>query len=105
MSSITGLGTASSLSIQTLVDMRNQLIDLQRQLGTGQRSDSYAGVGLDRGLTIGLRAHLSAVQGYQASITQVGVRLDLAQTALSQISSLAQTSKTTILTSEFALNG
>ncbi len=105
MSSISGIGTASSLSIQTLVDMRNQLIDLQRQLGTGQRSDTYAGVGLDRGLTVGLRAHLSAIQGYQSTITQVGVRLDLAQTSLTQLSSLSQTSKTTVLTSQFSLNG
>ena len=105
MSSITGLGMTSSLSIQTLVDMRNQLVDLQRQLGTGQKSDTYAGVGLDRGLAVGLRAHLSAIQGYQASITQVGVRLDLAQTALSQFSSIGQSAKTTVLTSQFALNG
>ena len=105
MGGITGLGASSSLSIQTLVDMRNQLIDLQRQLGTGQRSDTYAGVGLDRGLTVGLRAHLSAIQGYQSTITQVGVRLDLAQTSLSQLSSLTQSSKTTVLTSQFSLNG
>src|SRR5688572_18978985 len=104
MSSISGFGLSSSLSIQTLVDMRNQLIDLQRQLGTGQRSDTYAGVGLDRGLTVGLRAHLSAINGYQSTITQVGVRLDLAQTSLTQLSSLAQTGKTTVLTSQFALN-
>jgi len=105
MSSISGFGLSSSLSIQTLVDMRNQLIDLQRQLGTGQRSDTYAGVGLDRGLTVGLRAHLSAISGYQSTITQVGVRLDLAQTSLSQLSSLSQTGKTTVLTSQFSLNG
>ena len=56
--------------------MRNQLVDLQRQLGTGKKSDSYAGLGLDRSLTVGLRAHLSSIAGYQQTITQVGVRLD-----------------------------
>lgn len=105
MSGISGLGMSSSLSIQTLVDMRNQLIDLQRQLGTGQRSQTYAGVGLDRGLTVGLRAHLSAISGYQSTITQVGVRLDLAQTSLTQLGQLSQSSKTTVLTSQFSLNG
>ena len=30
--------------------MRTQLDDLQRQLGTGKKSDTYAGLGLDRGL-------------------------------------------------------
>lgn len=105
MGGITGLGMNSALSIQTLVDMRNNLTDLQRQLGTGQKSSTYAGVGLDRGLAIGFRQHLSAVQGFQSSITQVGVRLDLAQTALSQMTSVSQTAKTSVLTSQFALDG
>ena len=67
--------------------MRSQLDDLQRQLGTGKKSTSYAGLGLDRGLTIGLRSQLSAISGYQQTITQVGVRLDLMQTALTQFGS------------------
>lgn len=103
--SISGVGISSSLSIQTLVDMRNQLQDLQRQLGTGQRSLTYAGVGLDRGLSVGLRSHLSAIAGYQSTITQVNVRLDVAQTSLTQLSKLSQSSKTTVLTSQFTLNG
>ena len=75
---VNSLGTNSALSVQTLIDMRNQLDDLQRQLGTGKKADSYAGLGLDRGLTVGLRSHLSAMSGYQQTITEVGVRLDLA---------------------------
>jgi flagellin-like hook-associated protein FlgL len=105
MSGISGVSLGSSLSIQTLVEMRNQLQDLQRQLGTGQRSQTYAGVGLDRGLTVGLRSHRSAIEGYKSTINQVNVRLDVAQTSLSQLSSLTQTSKTTVLTSQFTLNG
>ena len=61
----TGIGATSALSLQAIVDMRKQLDDLQRQLGTGKKSDSYAGLGLDRGLTVGLRSHLSAIAGYQ----------------------------------------
>ena len=64
--------------------MRTQLDDLQRQLATGKRPTSYAGLGLDRGLTIGLRSQLSAISGYQQSITQVGVRLELMQNELTQ---------------------
>ena len=51
---VNNLGMNSGLSVQTLIDMRNQLADLHRQLGTGKRADSYAGIGLDRGLTVGL---------------------------------------------------
>ena len=71
--------------MQSLVDMRQQLDDLQRQLGTGKKSDTYAGLGLDRGFAVGLRAQLSALAGYDDTITNVDVRLNLAQTALGRI--------------------
>ncbi len=105
MAAITGIGGASALTLQTIGDMRNQLDDLQRQLGSGMKSTSYAGLGLDRGLTVGLRQQLSSIDGYQQSITQVGVRLDLMQTALSGFSQITQTTKSTIVQSQFALNG
>ena len=102
---ITGIGGASALTLQTIADMRTQLDDLQRQLGSGKKSTSYAGLGLDRGLTIGLRSQLAAISGYQQSITQVGVRLDLMQTQLSQFDEVTQSSKSSIMLSQFALNG
>jgi flagellin-like hook-associated protein FlgL len=102
---VTGIGGAAALSLQTLNEMRQQLDDLHRQLGTGKKSTSYAGLGLDRGLTIGLRSQLSAVAGYQQSITLVGVRLDLMQTALSQFGTIAQQAKSSVLQSQFALHG
>ena len=102
---VSGIGGASLLSLQSISDIRNQLDDLQRQLGTGKKSESYAGIGLDRGLTVGLRSQLNAISGYQSTITQVGVRLDLAQTALSQFSSVTQTTKGTILQSQYLLAG
>jgi flagellin-like hook-associated protein FlgL len=100
---VNNLGMNSGLSIQTLIDMRNQLADLQRQLGTGKRADSYAGIGLERGLTVGLRSQLSAMAGYEQTITSVGVRLDLAHTALSQIDEIARDAKSTAMQSPFAL--
>ena len=97
------LGISSALSVQTLIDMRNQLNDLQRQLGTGKRADDYAGFGIDRGLTIGLRSQLSALNGYNETITQVGVRLDLATAALTQIDSIARAAKSKTMQSPFVL--
>ena len=54
--------------------MRTQLGDLQRQLGTGKKSTTYAGLGIDRGLAVGLRSRLSAMASYGETVTQVGVR-------------------------------
>ena len=79
--------------MQSLVDMRRQLDDLQRQLGTGQKADTYAGIGIDRGLAVGLRAHLSALGGFGDAITHVGVRIDLAQSALSRMSDITHAVK------------
>lgn len=102
---VTGVGLSAAMSIRTVLEMRRQLDDLQRQLGTGKKSVDYAGLGLDRGLTIGLRAQLSAFAGYQQTIAQVGVRLDLMQTALDQFGTVTTSAKNAVLQSRFALNG
>jgi flagellar hook-associated protein 3 FlgL len=98
---ITGIGSRSALSMQSIVDMRRQLDDLQRQLGTGQKSNTYAGIGLDRGLTVSLNNQLAALSGFDSSIQQVGVRLSLAQTTLGQIGDIGQQVKTGAMKSTF----
>jgi flagellin-like hook-associated protein FlgL len=94
--SVVGVGTRSLLLTQSLVGMRTQLGDLQRQLATGKRADDYAGIGIERGLTVGLRAHLSAIDSYNDTITSVGVRLDLAQSALGRIADIGREVKSVI---------
>jgi flagellin-like hook-associated protein FlgL len=91
--SISGIGNRSALGVQTLVDMRRQLDDLQRQLSTGKKATSYAGIGLDRGLTVGLRNRLSATESFQSSITHVDIRITLAQTSLGRLADIADTVK------------
>ena len=102
---VTGVGVTSSLVVQSLGDMRSTLADLQRQLGTGKKSTTYAGLGIDRGLAVGLRAKLAAITGYSNSISQVGVRTSVQQTALSQIASLSSTVKSATFSQKFDLDG
>jgi flagellar hook-associated protein 3 FlgL len=87
--SVNGVGTTSALMVQAVVDMRARLADLQRQLGSGQKSTTYAGIGLDRGLTVGLRSQLAAVGSYRDTITMIGTRIDVAQTALTRMDELS----------------
>jgi hypothetical protein len=101
---VTGVGVTSSLLVQSLGDMRSQLADLQRQLGTGEKSTTYAGLGIDRGLTVGLRAKLATMTGYADAVTQVGVRISVQQTALSQIQAIGSTAKSASLTQSFDLD-
>ena len=103
--SVTGVGVTSSLIVQSLGDMRSQLADLQRQLGTGKKSTTYAGLGLDRGLAVSLNAKLAAINGYADTVTQVGVRIGMQQTALSQIDSIGKTVKSSTLTQPFDVDG
>ncbi len=102
--SITGVGSKSSLVVQSLVDMRRQLDDLQRQLGTGKVSDNYAGLGLNRGLAVGLRGHLASLDGFGDAITNVGVRLDLAQSTLGRLGAIAHSVKSSALQSVVAVD-
>src|SRR5436190_3297713 len=102
---LSGISSRSALSMQVLVDMRRQLDDLQRQLGTGRRSDTYAGIGIERGLTVTLNNRLAGLASFNSSIEQVGVRLTIAQTTLGQIDDVAHQVKTTAMTSKYAIDG
>lgn len=104
MSIINSIGSRSTLNVQSLVDMRRRLDDLQRQLGTGKKSTTYSGIGIHRGLTVGLNNHLAALTSYRANIDQVGVRLTLGQTALGQIDTVAHQVKTAAFSSKYGLD-
>ena len=67
--SINSVGSNAALMVQSLVSMRSQLDDLQRQLGTGKKADTYAGLGLDRGLAVGLRAQVSGIASFRSAAT------------------------------------
>ncbi|MBI1204660.1 MAG: flagellar biosynthesis protein FlgL [Rhodopseudomonas sp.] len=93
---ITSIGGKPAAAIQSLVNLRNTLDDLQRQLSTGQKSTTYAGLGLNRGVTVSLNAQLSAMTGFDQTADIVNARIGVASTALSQMSDLAASVKTSM---------
>src|SRR4051794_19414922 len=97
--SISGIGGPYATLLQSLQTSRHQLDDLQRQLGTGQTSTTYAGLGVERGLSVSLRNQLNLMNGYSDAVTNVGVRIDLASSALTDISKVASTVKSAAQTS------
>lgn len=102
---VSTIGGRSSLMVQNLVSLRAELDRLQQQLGSGQKSTDYAGLGTDRGLTVALRSQLAALDAYDGAIAQVGIRLDIAQQTLGRIATIGSSVKTSALTSTFNLNG
>jgi flagellar hook-associated protein 3 FlgL len=104
--SISGVGSRSSLTVQSLVDMRAQLDELQRQLASGKKSTTYAGLGVDRGFTVGLRSQASGLKAFDDTITQVDFRLKVAQTALQRIGDISnQVRSSTVLGANVVSNG
>lgn len=94
---ISSIGGKPATAIQQLVDLRKMLDDLQRQLSTGKKSATYAGLGFDRGVTVGLRAQLSAITGFDATAEQVQTRVNVAQTSLGRISDISNSVKTAMM--------
>ena len=104
--SVTGIGSRSSLTVQALVDMRRQLDELQRQLATGKKSDTYEGLGVDRGFTVGLRAQASALKAFGDTITHVDFRLKVAQSALGRIGDISdEVRSSTVMGANVESNG
>jgi flagellin-like hook-associated protein FlgL len=94
---ISSIGGKSAATIQTLVNLRGTLDDLQRQLSTGKKSTTYAGLGLDRGVTVSLRAQLSAMTSFDATADNVMTRINVAQASLSRISDIGASVKTSLM--------
>src|SRR6185437_16578820 len=103
--SIATIGGQSRLAIQQLVDMRNHFDDLQRQLSTGQKSSNYAGLGLDRGVTVSLNSQLSAIGSFNDTIQNVMARTNIMQTALGNMIDITTTVKSAMVQANGVSNG
>ena len=103
--SISAISAQSGLAIQQLVNMRAHYDDLQRQLSTGQKSANYAGLGLDRGVTVSLNAQLSAMTGYDSTIGTASTRIDLMNTALTRMTNIGSTVRQAMMTANSTTDG
>lgn len=94
---INSISTSTSSIVQSLLDMRTQFDDLQRQLSTGQKSSTYAGLGSGRGLAVSLNSQMSAITGFDNSIDMIGTRLQLAQTSLGGMATIGNQMKALVV--------
>ncbi|MGB7260281.1 MAG: flagellar biosynthesis protein FlgL [Pseudolabrys sp.] len=102
--SVNGVGAISASMLQSILDMRQQLDTLEQQLGTGQKSTTYSGLGLDAGLTVSLNAQLASINNFTTAINTVGTRIDVAQTALDQMASFGTNVQSAVSQNSFTLN-
>lgn len=85
----TGTGAYRLANPNQFVSMRGQLEDLQRQLATQKKSQTYAGLGMDRGTSLDLNDKLSTLDGFLTSIQRSDVNLKLMTTAVENFTKLA----------------
>ncbi|HXX06979.1 MAG TPA: flagellar biosynthesis protein FlgL [Pseudolabrys sp.] len=95
--SVSSIGAQAQLAIQEITTMRSQFDDLQRQLSTGQKSATYAGLGIDRGVTVSLNSQLSAISGFDNTIQNVMNRVNLMNTALGNMIDITSTVKSAMV--------
>jgi flagellar hook-associated protein 3 FlgL len=85
---ITGIGSSIAASALAQQNLQNQLDVLSRQLGTGQKAAVYSDLGSQAGLSVGLDAQLSALNGFDATNTTVTTTLGIQEATLSQIGNI-----------------
>src|SRR6185312_13410763 len=90
MPSISGLSSSAFIKAQQLVGMQKQMSDLSLQLTTGKLSQDYGGLGIDRGLDVNVRGALARLNSYTDSITTVNTRVQLQNTSLTRLNTIAQ---------------
>jgi flagellar hook-associated protein 3 FlgL len=90
--------------LQNVLNLNNQLTDLQRQLGTGQKADNYAGLGAQSGIAVSLNAQLAALSSYNDTMTNIGTGLSLKQSVLQQISAVGAAVQSSAVVPQFAID-
>ena len=95
--------TRSSLNTDLLLSMRAQLDTLQRQLGTGQRSETYGGLGEGRLSSLNARAELSRIDGYRTAIDRTNTTLSVITATLERLDELALEVKAEMLTTSLTI--
>ena len=92
--SISSINYSSSILGAQIRNVNQQLTDLSTQLSTGKLSQSYSGMGTNEGFAIASRAQLSNISAYTATIANVNVSINLANTALQALTTIRSTVQT-----------
>jgi len=101
---VSDVGYRTSYLTGQILNLQSQLDDLQTQLATGKKATTYAGMGVNRGFAIGLRAQVSSIDSYSDTITNVTTRISVANTALTRLSGIGTEVRGAATTSTIQLN-
>lgn len=97
-------GILNGFGASDFVRMKEKLADLQRQLGTGKKSETYGGLGADRGFSLAFRSSLSQIDAWQQNIAVVSTRISIIETSLTGMHNTASSVKTALQPNDFTLS-
>jgi flagellar hook-associated protein 3 FlgL len=102
---INPLSSAGSLILnQSVQTLKNQLTVLQSQLTTGNKSTTYAGMGVNEGFAIAARSQLSGISAFTDTITIVNANIGVANTVLQALNGIGKTIQNSSNSSSQTLN-
>ena len=102
---ISGVSANLAPLIQSALDINKKLDDLQTQLGSGQKSTTYAGLGSQSGIAVALSAQLAALSSFDDTMTNAGTTISLQQLVLQQIASIGNTVQSSAGLPNYAIDG
>jgi flagellar hook-associated protein 3 FlgL len=86
--SISSINFGSSVLGLSVQNLNNQLTNLSTELSTGEKSTTYAGMGVNEGFAIAARAQLSNITAFGTTMTNVNTIISAANTALQTLSDI-----------------
>src|SRR6202022_2126855 len=101
---INSVNYGNSIFSQTLLDLKNQLTTLQTQLASGQKSTTYAGMGVNEGFAVAARSQLASISAFTDTMTNITTNIGVANTALQSMVDIGKTVQNSANSSSQALN-
>jgi flagellar hook-associated protein 3 FlgL len=83
-------GTSSVLN-QSVLGLKTQMTALQSQLTTGEKSTTYAGMGVNEGFAIAARSQLANISAFTDTMTNINTNIGVANTSLQALVDIGTT--------------
>src|SRR6202051_3157583 len=96
-------GTSSVLN-QSVTNLKNQMTTLQSQLTTGEKSTTYAGMGVNEGFAIAARSQLANISAFTDTMTNINTNIGVVNTALQSMVDIGTTIQNSANSSSQALD-
>jgi flagellar hook-associated protein 3 FlgL len=102
---INSVSYANSSLGQAVLNINNQLTSLSTQLASGEKSTTYAGMGVNEGFAVAARSQLASISAFTDTMTNINTTIGVANTALQALVNIGTTVQNSASASSQTLNG